>query len=289
MAIGDNVKIDRAWKLALDRALTAVQKEFYEEQYSTGRVVHSDDVWKETIDSDPAQAVNDGVAQLYQELVLEEDLSVAGKKAWVAKSGGVRLQDWISPRFGQGYTVQLFDQNGNPVNIAAKGITYRVPAVTDLSGDIDTADAASLGLVSGNSFIMTLHIDTNVCSASTDAPTLGGVAANDCGVLEYDSGAPGSVTMDYAASHPHGFANYRFRLFRGVTLLTPPSTGVTPVGAGSFSTTTPVSTLLGSCPVAGFSENLHVWASATNGWRRLQEYDAHAVRAFVLAPEEEDE
>ncbi|MDP8240698.1 MAG: hypothetical protein P9X24_16540 [Candidatus Hatepunaea meridiana] len=115
MAIGNSVKIDRAWKLALDRALTSTGKEFFEEQYSTGRIVHADDVWKEIIDSDPAQAVNDSVAQLYQELVLEEDLSVAGKKAWIAKSGGVRLQDWISPRFGQGYTIQLFDQDGNQI------------------------------------------------------------------------------------------------------------------------------------------------------------------------------
>ena len=115
MAIGNEVKIDRAWKLALDRALTSTAKEFYEEQYSTGRTVHADDIWKEAVDSDPAQAVNDGVAQAFQELVLEEDLSVAGKKAWIAKSGGVRLQDWISPRFGQGYTIQLFDQDSNQI------------------------------------------------------------------------------------------------------------------------------------------------------------------------------
>jgi len=115
MAIGNSVKIDRAWKLALDRALTSTAKEFYEEQYSTGRTVQADDIWKQAVDSDPAQAVNDSVAQLYQELVLEEDLSVAGKRAWIAKSGGVRLQDWISPRFGQGYTIQLFDQDGNQV------------------------------------------------------------------------------------------------------------------------------------------------------------------------------
>ena len=115
MAIGNEVKIDRAWKLALDRALTSTAKEFYEEQYSTGRVVHAGDIWKQAVDPDPAQAVNDGAAQVYQELVLEEDLSVAGKKAWIAKSGGIRLQDWISPRFGQGYTIQLLDQDSNQI------------------------------------------------------------------------------------------------------------------------------------------------------------------------------
>ena len=113
MGIGNEVKIDRAWKLSLDRALTSTAKEYYEEQYSTGRTVHANDIWKESVDSSPAQAVTDGVAQAYQELVLEEDVSVAGKKAWIAKSGGERLQDWISPRFGQGYIVQLLDQDGN--------------------------------------------------------------------------------------------------------------------------------------------------------------------------------
>jgi len=32
-----------------------------------------------------------------------------------------------------------------------------------------------------------------------------------------------------------------------------------------------------------------VWASATDGWYRLSGYDALAVRAFVLAPQQEEE
>ncbi len=184
--------------------------------------------------------------------------------------------------------VDLFDELGNPVNIVAKDIKFRVPAVTDLSGDIDTADAATLGLVVGNSFIMTLHLDNNACSAGIAAPTLDGTPASPgCGVLEYDPDAPGTVTMNYTATHPQGFARYRFELYRGATLLTPPSTSPWPgeeVGAGSFSVSPATSYLLGGCTVAGFSENVHVWAKATNGWRRLWEYDARAVRAFVLAP-----
>ena len=183
--------------------------------------------------------------------------------------------------------VDLFDETGQAVNIAAKGIKYRVPNVADLSGDIHTDDAAALGLVQGNSFIMTLHIDNRACSAAIDAPTLNGVAANACGVLDYDPDNPGSVTMDYTASHPAGFATYNFRLFRGATLLTPPSVFNQPVGAGSFSAVETVANLLAGCPVAGFSENVYVRAMATNGWSRLSGYDASAVRAYVLAPQEE--
>ncbi len=181
--------------------------------------------------------------------------------------------------------VDLFHADGTPVNIVAEGIKYRVPTSTDLNRTIETEDANALGLVDGNSFIMTLHIDNNVCNAGIDAPTLGGVPASDnCGVLEYDPAAPGSVTMEYTASHPHGFATHSFRLFRGVNLLTPPSVINAPVGTGSFSTTQTVSYLLGGCAVAGFSENLYVAAMTTDGWRRLSEYDQSDVRAFVLAP-----
>ncbi len=188
--------------------------------------------------------------------------------------------------------VDLFDSAGNLVDIATTGINYRVPAVTDLSGDVDTDDASTLGLVFDDdgdgkaSFIMTLHVDNNVCSASIAAPTLDGTPADDnCGVLNYDPSSPGSVTMTYTASHPNGFATYSFTLYRGVNPLTPPSTSG-PVNGGSFSTTQTTSYLLGGCTVAGYSENVYVAASATDGWYRLSNYDAQAVRAFVLAPEE---
>lgn len=193
----------------------------------------------------------------------------------------------VTSEFGK-YQVKLdlFDDTGAPVNIAAKGIKYRIPDTDDFSGDIQTADAAALGLVSSNSMIVTLFIDNNVCAAGIDAPTLDGVPAGDnCGLLEYDPASPGSVQMNYTASHPNGFATHNFHLYRGVNLLTPPSVSGIPVGAGSFSSTETVNYLLGGCEIAGFSENVYVAAMATDGWGRLSGYDAGAVRAFVLAPE----
>jgi hypothetical protein len=181
--------------------------------------------------------------------------------------------------------LDLFDTAGAPVDIAVKGIKYRVPAVTSFSGDIDTDDAATLGLISGNSFILTLHVDNNTCAAAIAAPTLGGIAADDgCGVLEYTSAAS-SVTIAYTASHPKGFATYGFGLTRGINPVTPPSVGPGIPATGTVSTSHPVSALLGGCTVAGFAENLYVAAMATDGWSRQSAYDASAVRAFVLAPE----
>ena len=115
MSIGTEVKIDRAWKLALDKAMTAVEKAFYEELYSSGRIVHKDEVWKDDVDSSPAQAVADGIAEQKDHFVLTEITSVSGKRAWVAEFNGQRLTDWISPKFGQGYTVELFDQDNNQI------------------------------------------------------------------------------------------------------------------------------------------------------------------------------
>lgn len=193
----------------------------------------------------------------------------------------------VTTEFGT-YQVKLdlFDDTGATVNITAKGIKYRIPDTDDFSGDIETEDAATLGLVTGNSMIVTLFVDNNVCAAGVDAPTLNGVPASDnCGVLEYGSAAPGSVQLDYTASHPNGFATHNFQLYRGINLLTPPSVGGVPVGAGSFSSTQTVSYLLGGCNIAGFSESVYAAAMATDGWGRLSGYDDGAVRAFVLAPE----
>lgn len=195
--------------------------------------------------------------------------------------------------------VDLFDGSGAPVDLAATGILFVVPTSTDLSGTVETVAASTLGLVSGNSFVMTLHIDNNPCNpALIDAPTLNGNPANDnCGVLEYGTSNSGAVVLGWKASHPNGvsaqgFASFSFSLFRGVNLLSiPPATPTLPasgpalIGAGAFSDSQSVADLLGGCAIAGFSENLYVAAAAVDGWRRLSEYDTSAVRAFVLAPQ----
>jgi hypothetical protein len=111
----------------------------------------------------------------------------------------------------------------------------------------------------------------------------GSVAADACGVLKYSPSD--TVTLAYTASHPNGFAWRNFRIRRGVTDVSVPGLTASgdPVGAGSFSASPSVSSLLGSCPVAGFAEELYVGGTATDGWSR-QGYDANDLRAFVLAP-----
>ena len=215
--------------------------------------------------------------------------TASGRLDTVAADGTPLLDGKIQVR------VELFTAAGAPVDIAASGIHYFVPTSTDLGGTILTADAGPLGLVAGNTMVITLHVNNEACAASIAPPTIAGHAADPCcGVLAYAPGtpvSPDSVTLAWNASHPHGFASYSFGVVRGVSGVFA-SSG--PVGAGSFSAVRSVDHLLndnlpagctpGGCPVAGFSENLYVAASATDGWSRQSQYDRSAVRAFVLAP-----
>jgi hypothetical protein len=191
--------------------------------------------------------------------------------------------------------LELFDSAGNPVDIGATGIGYFVPSTIDPDGTVHTSNAASLGLVSGNAFVMTLHIDNRATVGALGTPTLDGNPADlHCGVFRYGAGPGGPagvVTIPYTASHPDNFATYSYRLVRGADALTPP-TSAGPVGAATNPALVAVSaqTLLTEpdgtiCDVAGFAEDLGVAALATNGWSRLGEYDSYpAPRAFVLAP-----
>jgi hypothetical protein len=205
--------------------------------------------------------------------------------------------------------VDLFDAQGAPIDIAALGIRFVVPDVPDLSGTIMTTDAQPLGLVVGNSMVITLHVDNNHCFAQLPAPSVGSTYADECcGVLQVQDGD--LVSLPYQAWHPHVFARYSFVTVRGTrTVLARnqdpadpgrapsvdnPDTGLvnedpfggSPAGMTAHELMTvnlPADCSTGGCLVAGFSENLYVDSTATDGWHSELGYDASAVRAFVLS------
>ncbi len=192
--------------------------------------------------------------------------------------------------------LDLFDSSGNPVNIVTAGIRYFVPTTTDPDGTIHTVDAATLGLVSGNSFIMTVHVDNRSTSGSLGTPALDGNPADTCGVFRYGAGHSGNVTIPFTATHPDDFATYSYRLSRGATLLTPPTvSGKVSAATDPAIISASVLSLLTQpdetvCDIAGFAEDLYVTALATDGWSRLSGYDSNPPpRAFVLAPPEPTE
>jgi hypothetical protein len=195
----------------------------------------------------------------------------------------------LAPPAGAGFydfRLDLFDGNGVRVDATALGISYRVPATTDLTATIHTDDAASLGLVTaGGSLVYRLHIDNNPCTGSIGAAELGGdTAGSECGVLDYGSTAA-TLSLPFTASHPNGFADYSFNVFKGLVSVVGSGGPVGPP-PGEHTLTPSAAELLGACTTAGFAEDLHVRARATNGWSRQLQYDSHpSPRPFVLTPQ----
>lgn len=185
--------------------------------------------------------------------------------------------------------VELFDAGGARVDPEALGIKWRVPESDDLTGTIQTADAAALGLVSAglDRMVVTVRVDNNPCAAAVQAPSLDGSSAADgCGVMRY-AGRGATVTMPFRALQMNRFATYSFYVQRGAVSPPEVQTSGTAATQGSTMPAAPTATvgeLLDTCLIAGFTEQLYVAHMATDGWGRQSQYDDSAVRAFVLAP-----
>jgi hypothetical protein len=217
---------------------------------------------------------------------------------------------WLKSGIYQ-FKLDLFNDAGNLVDVDALNIKFRVPTSLDFSGTINTEDAANPIFINGSSdpgaglvrdddgdgkksMIISVYVDNSRCKAEIPAPTVDGIpASDDCGVISYDVNSPSTVVIKYRPVHPlgvgtKGFATYNFSFYRGNNQITLPpkipDSGDTPIPPATLSTTHPVTDILGSCPAAAFAEYLYVAAKGITGWRRLAEYDSHAVRAFAIAP-----
>ena len=193
--------------------------------------------------------------------------------------------------------VELFNELGILVDPEALGIKWRVPATGDLSGTIQTRNAAALGLVDAalNRMVLPVRLDNNPSFARIDAPAVGGAtAADECGVMNYAALAQ-PVSVPFLALQRNRFATYSFYVQRGA--VSPPEYslgGTAAVNAAGMPGALPpsppadapptVGSLLDACTLAGFTEQLYVAHMATDGWSRQSQYDSSGVRAFVLAP-----
>jgi hypothetical protein len=185
--------------------------------------------------------------------------------------------------------VELFTAAGAQVDPEGLGIKWRVPESVDLTGTIQTADAAALGLVDAarNCMVVTVRVDNNPCAAAIDAPLVGtSAAADQCGVMTYTARSQ-LVTAPFLALQRNGFADWSFSIQRGA--VSPPELSRSGQAAASAATmpaapTETVGNLLDSCTLAGFTEVLYVRHRATDGWSEQTGLDRSAVRAFVLAP-----
>ena len=154
-------------------------------------------------------------------------------------------------------------------------------------------------------FRLVIHVDNNPCQADIADVTVDGGAAGPCGFINFHPGA--SAQVGFFAQHPHGFGKLRFQVFKGSsgrvetacapspdagypalpTVDTPNINGFIRDPGSNFAKSIPVADLLGACPKAAFSELLHVYAMATDGWSRLNHLDgvpSPESKAFALDP-----
>ncbi len=142
-----------------------------------------------------------------------------------------------------------------------------------------------------------VRIDNAVCNADIqDASILVSGSpqySGACGFLRYTD-ANQLVRLSFEATHPRHFATFGFGVVKGnnTTAITPgvnasgyviSGVGNYTLSGGIFSDEVPVSQLIGTCPQAAFSENLQVYALATNGTHRLDAYDDGDINAFALS------
>jgi hypothetical protein len=110
------------------------------------------------------------------------------------------------------------------------------------------------------------------------------IVADSCGVLHYGSvGTGGDFLLEFTASQPKNFATFSIELVRGAN--NPVGTGLpsgAPVSTASSPISETVSSLMGSCTIAGFAAELYVAATMTNGISRQSQYDAQSLLGFVL-------
>jgi hypothetical protein len=179
--------------------------------------------------------------------------------------------------------LDLFDSSGNVVDIATAGITYYVPTTTEPDGTIDTAPASTLGLVSGNSFIMSIFVDNRPTVAQLPGVLVDSLAADACGMLDY-SNPSDVVEIEYVAYQPGNFLDWDLDVVRGLTgsvaAIADNVSAGTPGTPVDFDNT--VATLLGPCTRAAFAVNLYCASRCTDGWSRQSEYDSSGTIAFAL-------
>jgi hypothetical protein len=236
-------------------------------------------------------------------VVLDESVDLAtayfdtGTLAGAPLSGSPWPDDFAAGRYE--LKLELFNTAGALVNWTDENIELRITqqdapfgtgtVTTTLAPDYNRilAGAKTMG------FRMVVRVDNNRCSA--DIQPVGGTVAPDplCGFHNYN--LPSDIAaLSFIARHPNGFASYSFVTTRGadssVALVS--TSGIAgAAGNGGFlqiadfgySKDVVISTLLGPCSNAAFSERLDVFAMATNGYGNLSGYNAADNAAFALA------
>jgi hypothetical protein len=116
MALNDQTQTSIAFKKLISRDYRDTSLQWYEETPGGGFNVHSSDIWADEIPQAPPVATTP-VVKCYipgsaGSLKLTLDPAVSNNRGWEAKELGQRLRGWIPPKYGQFYTVRLYEDDG---------------------------------------------------------------------------------------------------------------------------------------------------------------------------------
>lgn len=212
--------------------------------------------------------------------------------------------------------LELFHADGSPVNLTAEGVLLKQPTTAAPFGigtvptrQVPTDSLFPHSLVpmedrairdgGGNvvAYRAVLHVDNQPCDAFIYDAAVGANTAGACGFIKYPPG--GDVNIRFRARHPNHFATFSFWITKGSIGTVESTSGETgPSYAGSYARNAfsifqkdiDALALVNAgvpCPggKAAFSENLYIYAKATDGYSRLSYLDdSHIGKAFALEP-----
>lgn len=114
-AVSSSVQGDWLWKKAQNIRYTNLTKTYYEEDRTQpgGFLIYLKDIPSPSIPIPSTPAANQDI-QLNTALVMTEDTSVSGHRAWTTGTS-----DWIEPKFGTGYAVSITDNAGTPIPLGS--------------------------------------------------------------------------------------------------------------------------------------------------------------------------
>ncbi len=206
--------------------------------------------------------------------------------------------------------LELFKDDGTLVNWTTENIDLQI---TDVAAPFGTGTVTATTAPDYNrikngagdtmAFRMVLRVDNNCCNAQVNPVAGTGLTAKPCGFIEFIPGA--TANLSFVAGHPNNFATFSFSVKHGVshhvyeasangrtgTVTIPTNNPAPPAHAYTLSPPSTywesfaVTTLLDGCTRAAFSEALHVWTMATDGYGRLTHLDRFDHDAFALTPE----
>jgi len=108
-------KTDLSFKKIVGRQYTSTAKEWYEEFPVKPFNLDAEDIWIDDIPAIPPTSGTSSI-EIYDTLILQENVTVNYEKCWLVEQPiGTQIGNFIPPRYGQGYTVRVYDGSNNEI------------------------------------------------------------------------------------------------------------------------------------------------------------------------------